>query len=89
MTVCRYGRVEGVVQGVGFRAFVEREARAAGLSGFARNLRDGGVEVLLCGDEASVAAVQEKVAQGPRAARVDGITWEDRPNSDIEGFFTG
>lgn len=89
MPVCRYGRVEGLVQGVGFRAFVEREARAAGLSGFARNLRDGGVEVLLCGDESAVAVVQERVAQGPRSARADSVSWEDRPDSGVEGFETG
>jgi len=52
--VCRRSFVSGRVQGVFYRATCVRKARDLGLTGFARNLADGRVEVLACGDEASV-----------------------------------
>jgi acylphosphatase len=42
--------VYGSVQGVGFRYSTQREALQLGLTGYARNLDDGGVEVLACGE---------------------------------------
>ncbi|HEV8014671.1 MAG TPA: acylphosphatase [Stellaceae bacterium] len=65
-------RVEiiGEVQGVGFRAFVTRAARARGLRGWVRNRRDGSVEALLIGDEAAVVAVVAQCRRGPPMARV-------------------
>lgn len=63
-------RIEGRVQGVGFRAFVERVARARGLDGFVRNRRDGGVEAVLAGPD---ALVDEALARGPSGARVDMV----------------
>jgi acyl-[acyl-carrier-protein]-phospholipid O-acyltransferase/long-chain-fatty-acid--[acyl-carrier-protein] ligase len=57
MTVAQQLKIEGIVQGVGFRAFVSRSARAHGLRGWVRNRSDGSVEALLIGDEAAVAAV--------------------------------
>jgi acylphosphatase len=87
--ICRYGLVSGIVQGVGFRAFVQRKALAAGLTGFARNLPDGRVEVLLCGHAEAVAAVQAEVAKGPPASRVKDVIWEDRPLTEMEGFARG
>ncbi|MEX1032376.1 MAG: acylphosphatase [Cellvibrionaceae bacterium] len=88
MPICRYGLVSGRVQGVGFRQFVQTAARRAGLSGFAHNLPDGRVEVLLCGDEAAVQAVQTDVAHGPPSSRVVEVAWEDRPYAEVEGFKT-
>ncbi len=72
MTARRYV-VEGRVQGVGFRYFVLREADALGLSGWARNLPDGRVEVLAAGDEAALEAFQGRLWEGPRAARVTAV----------------
>jgi acylphosphatase len=62
--------ISGRVQGVGFRAFVAREARAAGLSGFVRNLVDGGVEAEFEGAAAKVDAVRRACERGPAGARV-------------------
>jgi acylphosphatase len=84
--ICRYGVVSGTVQGVGFRAYVQGKAMAAGLHGFARNLRDGPVEVMLCGDAAAVATVEAEVAKGPPASKVRDVVWEERPYMDMEGF---
>ncbi len=89
MAVCRYGVISGVVQGVGFRDHVRRIAKQAGLNGFARNLRDGRVEVLLCGEREGVAAAETEIAKGPPSSRVTGVTWEERPYVDMVGFETG
>ncbi len=47
--VCTMAWIHGVVQGVGFRYSTQREALHLGLTGYARNLDDGSVEVLACG----------------------------------------
>jgi acylphosphatase len=58
--------VSGHVQGVGYRWFVRGLADAAGLTGSARNLPDGRVEVVLEGPDAAVADVLAAL-DGPRA----------------------
>jgi acylphosphatase len=63
-------RVEGRVQGVGYRRFVEREARARGLAGWTRNLSDGAVEVLALGTEAALAEFRHRLQDGPPYAAV-------------------
>lgn len=70
----------GVVQGVGFRAFVSHSARGRSLRGWVRNRRDGSVEALLIGEPDAVAAVIEKCRHGPRMARVDRV--ESLPGQD-------
>jgi acylphosphatase len=71
MNVIRHMIVHGRVQGVGFRAFVEGEALARGLEGWVRNRRDGGVEAVFMGEEATAAAMIEACRRGPFGARVD------------------
>lgn len=89
MRVCRFGRVSGLVQGVSFRAHVKKAAEAAGVSGYANNLPNGDVEVLLCGDAEAVSQVEALVAQGPPAAKVSGVRWESRECMRVDGFTTG
>lgn len=67
--------VSGRVQGVGFRAFLVREANALGLAGWTRNRADGSVEALAAGPEAAVRAFLAAAGRGPSAARVDRL-WE-------------
>lgn len=62
--------ISGRVQGVGFRYFVLRQARALGLAGWVRNLRDGRVEVLAAGDEGAMAALEGRLWSGPATAHV-------------------
>ena len=69
--------VRGRVQGVGFRWFVEREARLLGLSGWVRNNSDGSVEVLASGTADQLSALRSRLHQGPRAARVDNVDESD------------
>ena len=65
--------VRGRVQGVGFRWFVENEARQLGLAGWVRNNIDGTVEVLAIGTEQQLSALHARLRQGPRASRVDEV----------------
>ncbi len=71
MTVIRHVIVQGRVQGVGFRAFVEHEALKRGVGGWVRNRRDGSVEAVLEGEDEPVAAMIEACGRGPFGARVD------------------
>lgn len=73
----RHYVVSGRVQGVGFRWFVEREARILGLSGWVRNRHDGNVEVLAAGTKEQLGALYDKLKEGPRAARVDNVDVEE------------
>ncbi|KNC93439.1 acylphosphatase [Trabulsiella odontotermitis] len=75
--VCTLAWVHGIVQGVGFRYSTQREALKLGLTGYARNLDDGSVEVLACGDAQQVDALIDWLkAGGPRSARVDKVLTE-------------
>jgi acylphosphatase len=66
-------RIEGRVQGVGYRAFVEMRAAELGLCGWVRNRRDGSVEAVVQGSEATVDAMLDQCRSGPPAARVDRV----------------
>lgn len=70
----RHLRIEGRVQGVGYRDWMVREASRLGLYGWVRNRRDGSVEAVVAGDEASVRALLSACRRGPLLARVDRIT---------------
>jgi acylphosphatase len=65
--------VRGRVQGVGFRWFVESEARTLGVSGWVRNNADGTVEVLAIGTREQLSNLRSRLRTGPRAARVDDV----------------
>lgn len=65
--------VSGKVQGVGFRAFVAREAGKLGLRGAVRNLADGRVEAEFEGQAAAVEAMRFVCRRGPPYARVDAV----------------
>ena len=78
--------ISGRVQGVWFRGWVQQEARALGLAGWARNRRDGVVEVLLSGPEARVQEMIAELHRGPPAARVRDISWEEEEMYEGDEF---
>ena len=82
--------VRGHVQGVFFRASAREQAQALGLRGYARNLPDGGVDVLAVGDDAAIDALAAWLRMGPPRARVDEVerlaAHEDEAGG---GFVTG
>lgn len=82
-------RVTGHVQGVGYRYFCYRQAVRLGLSGHARNLPDGSVEVMACGDRARLEAFLQALWKGPSLSRVTNVevAWEEK-NLPLSGFST-
>jgi acylphosphatase len=65
--------VSGRVQGVGFRYFVEKNAARIGVTGWVRNLDDGGVEVHAQGSAAQLTELEGLLREGPRWAEVRGV----------------
>jgi acylphosphatase len=80
--------ISGRVQGVGFRAAARAEALRLGVSGHARNLRDGTVEVIVCGEDAVVDDLQAWLRHGPPGARVDAMQREAWAGDVPRGFLT-
>jgi acylphosphatase len=74
--ICRRSWVSGKVQGVFYRATCVRKATSMGLRGFARNLADGRVEVLACGDAEAVEAFVAWLWEGSPASRVTAVVTE-------------
>jgi acylphosphatase len=68
--LCRNLRIHGVVQGVGFRYAIHREAVRLGITGWVRNRRDGTVEAVVEGSSAAVEAIIAWAHHGPAASEV-------------------
>jgi acylphosphatase len=79
-------QIHGRVQGVFFRDSVRRTATEHGVSGWAENLPDGSVEVVLEGEPAAVRAVATFCRQGPRHARVDRVEEREEPAQGLRAF---
>lgn len=84
--VARKVHLYGRVQGVFFRQWAVHQARDLGVSGWVRNLPNGSVETYVTGDDQAVAAMVERLRQGPRDARVEDVSVEDAAIEEIEGF---
>jgi len=69
-----------------FRASTRRKAEELGVDGWARNLAEGRVEVLACGEQAAVAALKDWLWLGPSHARVADVQCEPVPVQDMAGF---
>lgn len=67
-------RIEGKVQGVWFRGWVEENATGLGLNGWVKNQPDGSVEALFSGRENAVDRLLAACQRGPRLARVSSVT---------------
>ncbi len=68
--------ITGRVQGVWYRDFTRREARALGLRGWVRNLPDGSVEARVLGQRGAIARLKRRLHEGPPRARVEAIAEE-------------
>ncbi|PSJ47781.1 acylphosphatase [Zobellella endophytica] len=82
-------RVSGLVQGVGFRFYTQREAEKLGLSGYAHNLPDGRVEVVAEGEAGQVQRLVDWLKVGPSSALVEDIEVEEVAPGHHRGFETG
>ena len=85
----RHYLISGRVQGVGFRAFTQRQARELRLAGWVRNLEDGRVEALARGPAETLASFESRLRQGPAHGRVDALVMSELtpaqgPRGDFE-----
>ena len=78
--------VRGRVQGVGYRYFVMREAAALGVSGFARNLPDGSVEVMAEAADDVLDLFEDRLRQGPSFASVKDLDRSEVATRGDHGF---
>ena len=85
---CVHAFISGRVQGVWYRAFTKEQAIKAGVNGWAKNLADGRVEVMLAGYHQDVEQVISTLYDGPALAKVTGIEKEILRYRDFEGFST-
>lgn len=67
-------RIEGRVQGVGFRAWTQQVASEIGLRGHVRNLEDGAVEIVATGSAPAIDQLRSIVRDGPPSAHVTLVT---------------
>lgn len=72
-SVTKHLKIEGRVQGVGFRYFTRKTADKYSVNGWVKNMDDGTVEALLAGDKKSVLAVMDELREGPVTADVTGM----------------
>ncbi|QIW24151.1 acylphosphatase [Sulfolobus sp. S-194] len=70
-----YVKVYGIVQGVGFRRYVQIHAARLGIKGYAKNLPDGSVEVVAEGYEEALQKLLEYIKRGPPLSRVEKIEY--------------
>ncbi|MBI1424508.1 MAG: acylphosphatase [Gammaproteobacteria bacterium] len=88
MSLCEKCIVHGRVQGVFYRASTQQEAQRHGVNGYARNLADGSVEVLLCGDPDAVGHMKAWLWQGPPSAHVSEVVCHLCDDEAPTGFVT-
>jgi len=78
--------IQGRVQGVGFRWFVQREASELELRGWVRNTEDGEVEVVAAGDAGNLDELRSSLRRGPRGARVDNVVEHTLAETEADGL---
>ena len=79
-------RVEGFVQGVGFRDFLAMAAEMNKLDGWVRNRSDGSIEALVSGATKAVENFVQAATQGPRGARVTAVDLHNSEPPVEKGF---
>lgn len=86
MKACRHFLVSGRVQGVYYRASACNEAQRLGLRGWVRNLADGRVEALACGEPGPLQAFEEWLWRGPAHARVENVVTQSLAAQPFDDF---
>ncbi len=87
MTIRANFLVKGLVQGVGFRWYILREAEEIGVTGYVRNTWSGEVEIVAEGEEWQIEALHEKAKQGPMRSRVTAVrVVKEAANNEFNKF---
>jgi acylphosphatase len=81
--------ITGRVQGVGYRAWVEHQAKAHHLEGWVRNRRDGSVEALFAGPADIVSKMVALCRRGPASARVEALHDESAHSDALNLRYAG
>ncbi|WP_422102044.1 acylphosphatase [Vreelandella sp.] len=84
---CVRAHVTGKVQGVWFRRSTQGQALTRGVTGYAKNLPDGRVEVLMCGHSDAVSDLCQWLWQGPEGAQVTHVTLETLGDHHAQDHF--
>ena len=79
-------RIEGGVQGVGYRWWAVEAARTLGLDGWVRNRQDGSVELLAIGEPQAIGDLASACGVGPRGARVTAVKPSTAQDDGSVGF---
>ena len=77
--ICLHCFISGHVQGVFFRRETRNKAMALQLTGWVRNLSDGRVEAVICGEESTICMMKNWLWEGPPLAKVTEIVVEEIP----------
>jgi len=85
LTACRY-LIRGRVQGVGYRYFAQKVAAAQNVSGYARNLEDGSVEVYAVGSAAQLSEFAGFLRTGPAFSDVRSVDVQEAAVENHQGF---
>lgn len=86
MKIAKHYLVTGLVQGVGFRRFVQKRALEHNLTGWVRNLDDGRVEALCEGVESDLLRFERFISKGPESGRVDELMQKSVEPQSVAGF---
>lgn len=87
--MCCLANVSGKVQGVYFRASCQQQAIDLQLSGYAKNLADGDVEVLMCGEKDNIDKMLKWLSEGPETAEVKNVVHNEVPWQEHNHFSIG
>lgn len=86
--ICLHCYIAGRVQGVFYREGTRRKAKELGITGYVKNLSDGRVEVVVCGELEKVEEMREWFWDGPPAADVTDVTvkeidWQEHTDFEV------
>ena len=78
--------ISGKVQGVGFRFYVEKNAKSKNVKGYVKNLSGGRVEAFFQGQEENIKEMIELCKKGPLTAEVEDINIEEQNPQELTSF---